>query len=39
MAANVTCAICSKESTTKNLKTGYLGFCKHCTIHSENHLG
>ena len=40
MAANVTCALCNQKTTTANLATGYLGYCKHCNIywHSKCHV-
>jgi hypothetical protein len=33
MAADVKCAICGGNATTKNLSTGYLGYCRHCNIY------
>ena len=39
MAAEVKCTLCGQKTSTANLKTGYLGYCKHCGIywHSKCH--
>jgi hypothetical protein len=40
MSADVKCALCSDKAPTSNLRTGYLGYCRHCNIywHSKCHV-